>query len=50
MQDSGATVIAQQGDWVVAVEGFTPTTQLVDLAKSFTEAPRLNTEPGPART
>jgi hypothetical protein len=50
VKDSGATVIAQKGDWVVAVEGFTPTAQLVKLANSFADAPRLTSPPGPPQT
>lgn len=50
VKDSGATVIAQRGDWVVAVEGFTPTAQLVNLANSFVDVPRLTSPPGAPQT
>ena len=47
VKDSGETVIAQRGDWVVSVSGFSSTAQLVDLTKAFVAVPRLNTPPGP---
>jgi hypothetical protein len=50
VKDSGATVIAQRGDWVVAVDGFTPTERLVNLTKAFVAVPRLNRPPGPPQT
>jgi hypothetical protein len=50
VKDSGATVIAQRGDWVVSASGFTPTAALVDLTKAFVAVPRLNTPPGPPQT
>jgi hypothetical protein len=50
VKNSGATVIAQRGDWVVAVAGFTPTAQLVNLANSFADVPRLTSPPGAPQT
>lgn len=47
VKNAGETIIAQRGDWVVSVAGFTPTAPLVDLTKSFVAVPRLNTPPGP---
>lgn len=50
VSNSGSTVIAQKGDWVVAVGGFTPAAQLVKLANAFADVPRLTRPPGAPHT